>query len=268
MSKNIFLVLAALLITCSVFSATFNETEPNGCITLVDGNDPYQTLQSGDTLFGTVQLTDNEGCLYFEYTDGTEYIEDLYALNILQTGNYSIRLSHEGIQDLDLYIMDLNNELNILNPSDCGEFTCGVTCGNPEIVNVSLNPGTYIIGVSLATVYYCSSPFDASYVLSVAPFAGGDKPVVDDFSRTSPPFRLIMFGSNFESGLKVYISGSEWQNYSLVGSTGLKLKKGNALKAMFPKDGSWVPITIVNPNNESTSIEYSRYYDMWRDAGR
>jgi hypothetical protein len=264
--RIVIIILSVLFVAVPLFSSNLNEIEPNGCITLIDGSDPYQAMTSGDTLFGTIGLGDNEGCLYFQYADGDEYLEDLYVLNIAQGGNYSITLSHAGTQDLDIYIMDL--DLNVLNPEGCGDYYCGITCGTPEIVNKFLNPGMYILGVNLASVYYCSAPYDTSYVLSVAPFTGGDKPVVDSLSKAGNPFRVFIFGNTFLDGVKIYIAGTDWQNFALDGSEMIKLKKGNSLKAMFPKDGSWVPITIVNPGNVSSSIEYNRYYNMWREAGR
>lgn len=266
MLKKVFLLFAVILMACSVFSATFNETEPNGCITLIDGNDPYQALQSGDTLFGAIQISDNEGCLYFEYTDGNEDIEDLYALNVYETGDYTVMLNFAGPSDLDLFVFDLG--LNLLNGDDCGGFICGYTCGSPEIVNLTLDPGTYLIGVSLAAVYSCGALDDAGYILSVLPFSGGDKPRVTSMAKAGNPFRLLVFGNNFESDTRIFISGSEWQNLRFNGTELIKIKKGKSLKAMFPKDGSWVPITIVNSNNQSTSIEYNRLHNLWREAGR
>lgn len=269
MKAGIIAVLMLVLTGAVPFAAVLNEVEPNDCITLIDGGDAYQALQPGDSVLGLVSPGLAEGCLYFEYTDGNEYIEDLYALNIVQGGNYSISLGYTGTADLDLYLYDIADldNLRILNPADCGDFYCGVTCGNPEIVNVYLGPGVYLMGVSLSEIGSCTPPMATSYALAVGTTTGGDKPSIDSLKKAANPFRLFVYGQNFSSDTKVYISGIDWQNISFVGSEMIKLKKGNSLKAMFPKDGSWVPITIVNPGNVSTTIEYNRSTNQWYEGG-
>jgi hypothetical protein len=264
------LILVLVLITSAPLCFAANniyESEPNGCITLAGGNDSYQSLQMEDVVYGSVSTADTETCLFIPYSFGNEYIEDLYVLNVDQTGDYTLMLNYSGMADLDLFIFDL--DLNILNGGDCGQYICGFTCGNPEIVNINLNPGTYIIGVSLATLFPCNAYFfPANYILSILPFSGGEKPVVSSLSKAGEPFRVLIFGHKFLSGVKIYIDGTDWQNFALDGSDMIKLKKGSSLKAMFPKDGSWVPITIVNPGNVSTTIEYNRTHHKWRQAGR
>lgn len=266
MKKNLLITLFVLSMSLLTFGQVLTEVEPNGCITLAGGEDSYQTLYPGTTLFGDVSTSDGEGCLYFEYNGSDEYIEDLYALNISLSGYYSIALFFSGNADLDLYLMDEN--LNLLNPNECGSFHCGVTCGIPEIMNIYLNQGTYILGVSLPTVYYCYEPVQTNYVLSVSPGASpSQRPNVTSLAKASNPFRLLIFGNNLSSITKVYISGSEWVNYKIEGDELIKLKQGNILKSKFPKDGSWVPITIVNSSNQSTTILYNRTYNLWREGG-
>ncbi|MCX7830134.1 MAG: hypothetical protein N2445_03615, partial [Acidobacteria bacterium] len=81
MMKYFCFALFAVFISVANFCQSISEVEPNGCITLIGGNDQYQTLFPGTTIFGSVSNLDNEGCLYFEYSNGDEYIEDLYALD-------------------------------------------------------------------------------------------------------------------------------------------------------------------------------------------
>jgi len=265
--KRVLLIAASLLLAAvSAFSQTVNEQEPNGCITLVDGNDPYQTVYPGTGVYGSVSSSDTEGCLYFGLPGGDEYIEDLYALSIGQPGYYAVNLLFYGYVDLDLYLMDMG--LNILNPGECGNFTCGITCGNPEVFSVYLEPGTYLIGVSLATVSYCFNPGPTDYFLSVNASSNGERPVVTDIKKAGNPFRLLLFGRNFYSGMRVVINGNEWTNFTLDGTSMIKLKKGSALKAMFPKDGSWVPITVISGTDQAMTVLYNRFYNLWQEGGR
>lgn len=265
MKKTLFLLSVVLLFALTAFSQAINEVEPNGCITLVGGGDAYQTLYSGMGVYGSVSTGDTGGCLYFSYNGGDEFIEDLYAFSVTQAGYYSINLLFYGYVDADIYLMD--QDLNLLNPSECGDFTCGVTCGNPEIVNAYLYPGTYVVGVSLATVYFCFDPGPTDYFLSITAGSEGDAPVVNDISKASSPFRLLIFGDKFYSGTRVVVNGNEWTDFTIKGTNLLKLKKGNPLKAMFPKDGSWVPITIISGANRSTTVLYNRLGNAWKEGG-
>jgi PKD repeat protein len=152
-----------------------NETEPNGCITLIGGSDTPQILHPGDTVNGTVQDTDAEGCL--EDSGTGDPIEDLYGLTISQAGTYTITLSFDAGSDLDLYLV--TTDLQTLNPV-CGVTTCGLGCDNPETFEVTLDPGTYVVGVSIATVVPCESASSASYSLSVT--GGASAPVLQGYN--------------------------------------------------------------------------------------
>ncbi|MFB3851433.1 MAG: hypothetical protein ACE14Q_05865 [Acidobacteriota bacterium] len=266
MRKWFFFTIALIIFSVSTFSQSINEVEPNGCISLVDGNDQYQTLYPGTTLFGSVSTSDTEGCLYFEYSDGDEYIEDLYAVEIPSDGYYSLSLFFSGNIDLDFFLMD--EDLNVLNPDDCGSYNCGVTCGVPEMMNIYLSQGRYILGISVPTVYYCFETFSSNYVFSISNSSAPlQRPYVTSLAKASNPFRLLAFGKNLSNVTKVYISGSEWINFKLSGDELIKVKGGNSLKSKFPKDGSWVPITFVNSSNQSTTILYNRLYNMWHEGG-
>ncbi|MCX7830219.1 MAG: hypothetical protein N2445_04060, partial [Acidobacteria bacterium] len=147
-------------------------------------------------------------------------------------------------------------------------YSCGVTCGIPEVMNVYLNQGTYILGVSLPTIYYCFEPTATNYILTVsASFSPIQKPYVTSLAKAGNPFRLLIFGNNLSDVTKVYISGSEWPKFKKDGSELITLKKGAALKSRFPKDGSWTPVTLVNSSNQSVTILYNRLYNIWQEGG-
>jgi PKD repeat protein len=159
--------------------ATVSESEPNGCITVVGGSDPYQTLQSGDTLYGAALTSDLGGCLYIAHTSGNEYLEDLFALSIGSSATYTFTLSYGGSADLDLYLIGLDGGLHLLNPT-CGSEPCGATCSNPETFSVPLTVGTYVLGVNLAVVYLCSAPVDTNYTLTIT--GGSSGPVLQGYN--------------------------------------------------------------------------------------
>ena len=153
---------------------TVGEVEPNGCPTQVGGSDTLQVLTTGTTVNGSVSSSDTEGCV----TIGSDYFEDLYAVSITQSGTYTFTLSFSAGPDLDLYLLDAGN-LTILNPA-CGQGTCGITCDNPETFQVALTPGTYLLGVNLASDAPCSPESDATYALSVS--GGPSTPVLQGYN--------------------------------------------------------------------------------------
>lgn len=153
--------------------ALINEVEPNGCITLVNGSDTPQYLSPGDTVSGTVDTTDTEGCL----NDNGDVIEDLYGLTVTQSGTYTFTLDFDSGTDLDLYV--LTTDLQTLNPN-CGASICGVTCEDPETFDLALDPGTYVLGVNLATVVSCVGGTSTSYTLSVT--GGPAAPVLQGYN--------------------------------------------------------------------------------------
>jgi hypothetical protein len=150
--------------------ATVNEQEPNGCIGLVGGSDPSQTLSGGDTLYGSVSTSDTGGCLHF--TGSGDNFEDLYALSVPASASYSFTLAWPGSPDLDLLIF--NTAYQMQNPY-CGNDRCGYTCSNPESFSVTLSPGTYILAVNLATEGYCTGhpPSSVSYTLNITGGSSG-----------------------------------------------------------------------------------------------
>ncbi len=156
--------------------STLSETEPNGCISILGyGSDPYQTLLSGDTLMGHVEQADTEGCI--QDPDG-DRIEDFFVLSIGQSATYTIALTAAATTDLDLWV--LTTDLHILNPA-CGSSYCGVTCSNPEVVQLALTPGTYVLAVNLFTGGACTAPQDSSYALAITG-GGSTTPVLQGYN--------------------------------------------------------------------------------------
>ncbi|MEW6756662.1 MAG: hypothetical protein AB1347_00425 [Acidobacteriota bacterium] len=88
-------------------------------------------------------------------------------------------------------------------------------------------------------------------------------PSVTAVTKVPAPFRLRLTGSNLQNGLSVYINGALWGTTAtptLVkwkNSTQILIKKGAALKALFPS-GVAVPIRVVNPDGGETTVSYAR----------
>jgi len=93
---------------------------------------------------------------------------------------------------------------------------------------------------------------------------GDAYPGVTDIKVKKGPYRLKLFGWNFEPGSRVFIDGVEVPKATFKGSqkktgmTKLVIKKGKKLKALLP-EGQAVSITVVNPDGrESDPFSFTR----------
>jgi PKD repeat protein len=75
-------------------------------------------------------------------------------------------------------------------------------------------------------------------------------PVVSSLKKVSPPFSIVVSGSNLQSGIKVYINGQLWSGVLYKGATKLKLT-GSTLKTAVPK-GVARTFRFVNPDGGSS----------------
>ncbi len=84
-------------------------------------------------------------------------------------------------------------------------------------------------------------------------------PVVTGVTKLVNPFRLKVTGSNFKSGIQVFIGGSAtpWSNTLQKSANLLLIKKGASLKALFPK-GQGVAIELVNTDGGTATTSYTR----------
>jgi len=73
------------------------------------------------------------------------------------------------------------------------------------------------------------------------------------------PFRLKIKGENFHKDVQIFIGpdAAPWNDYSRISPSELILKKGSALKAMFPK-GVPVEIKLVNGDGGQGVITFTR----------
>lgn len=88
---------------------------------------------------------------------------------------------------------------------------------------------------------------------------GPSPPSIAGVTKAGNPFRIKIAGSNFQSGLAVYIGyeGNPWSQSSRKSDSLIVLKGGSALKAEFPQ-GQPVEIRVRNPDGGEAVTIYTR----------
>jgi hypothetical protein len=91
-------------------------------------------------------------------------------------------------------------------------------------------------------------------------------PEITGVSQQSNPFRILVSGSGFQTGLSVYLAAqaTPWPKIRLTGATELVVKGASSL---FPKDDTWVRIQVLNPDGGQAVVEYNRKQKAWRVPG-
>jgi PKD repeat protein len=100
--------------------------------------------------------------------------------------------------------------------------------------------GTFAFTVDVTDANGCTG--GAIYSIGVAP-----PPAVDLIRKVGSPFRLVVKGSNLQSGIRVFINDTEWNYLKYKSTSKIKLIGGRALKAVVPK-GVSVNFAFVNPD--------------------
>jgi alpha-tubulin suppressor-like RCC1 family protein len=78
-------------------------------------------------------------------------------------------------------------------------------------------------------------------------------PVVTLIKKVSPPFKLAVTGSNLQSGIKVYIDGTQWT--SVLWKKTTKILLAGAIKTAVPK-GTTKTFRFVNPDGGETTMTW------------
>jgi len=83
-------------------------------------------------------------------------------------------------------------------------------------------------------------------------------PVVTSMRKAGSPFRFIVMGSNFQSGIQVFIGNdaTPWPTVTQKGTTKLVIKGGASLKAKVPK-GTPTLFTFKNTDGGSATTTFS-----------
>ncbi len=148
------------------------------------------------------------------------------------------------------------------------------TAPNPPLAVNMPTPGYTPAALANGTVYYWRvSPRNScgtapacqewSFTTAVPP------PNISLVAKAGTPFRIKVYGSNLQDGLRIYINGAPWgdtTNRTLVkwkNDGYIVIKKGASLKTLFPTY-VFVPIRIVNPDGGSVTVEFDRKTKVWR----
>jgi hypothetical protein len=92
--------------------------------------------------------------------------------------------------------------------------------------------------------------------------SGGDRftflpppPVIALVKAVTPPFKLVVTGSNLQQGMRVFIEGVEWTQ--VLWKNAGKIQLTGAIKALFPK-GVTRTMRFVNPDGGEASVTWTR----------
>ncbi|MGC8763866.1 MAG: PKD domain-containing protein [Acidobacteriota bacterium] len=80
-------------------------------------------------------------------------------------------------------------------------------------------------------------------------------PVVTSMVKKSPPFKIVVNGSNLQSGIQVYINGTHWPGVSWKSTSKIVLT-GSTLKTAVPP-GTPTTFRFVNPDGGETTLTWS-----------
>ena len=118
--------------------------------------------------------------------------------------------------------------------------TSGVLSGTPAAA------GTFSFAVTVTDGAGCSG--SQNYLVTVV-----NPPVISLMKKTSPPFKLVVTGSNLQSGIRVYIDGTAWT--SVVWKNSGKIQLTGAIKTAAPK-GSTKTFHFVNPDGGEATMTW------------
>ena len=80
-------------------------------------------------------------------------------------------------------------------------------------------------------------------------------PAITLIKKISPPFKLVVTGSNLQNGIKIYIDGMEWT--SVLWKNTAKIQLTGGIQAAVPK-GITKTFRFVNPDGGETTTTWSR----------
>lgn len=80
-------------------------------------------------------------------------------------------------------------------------------------------------------------------------------PIPEALKKASPPFAIVVMGSNFQNGMKVLINGTEWASVAWKNEGKIKLAGGASLKAAVPK-GVPTQFEFVNPDGGTARVTW------------
>lgn len=135
------------------------------------------------------------------------------------------------------------------------DFGDGTTANTPSTTKIFSAAGAYDATLTVTDSSSHTARSNTIHVTAVSP------PVVDSMTKMGNPFRITVYGSNLQEGLKVYIDGRLWgdtSNSRLVkwkDENKIVIKKGHALKNSVPKSTDTV-FRFVNPDGGETTLTW------------
>ncbi len=92
--------------------------------------------------------------------------------------------------------------------------------------------------------------------LTVAVSAPVPPPVISLMKKASPPFKIVVTGSNLQDGVRLFINGIEWTNIQWKTTTKVKILGGASLKTAVPK-GVATTFRFLNPGGGEATVTWS-----------
>jgi hypothetical protein len=119
-------------------------------------------------------------------------------------------------------------------------FSVGILSGTP------LKAGNFSFTVTATDANGCAGSVNVT--LSVS-----NPPHISAIKKSSPPFKLVVTGSNLQNGVKVHVDGSMWA--SVVWKSPGKLQLTGSIKAAVPK-GTSHTFRFVNPDGGEATLTW------------
>ena len=135
-----------------------------------------------------------------------------------------------------------------------------LVAGTKFTVHSAVASQATVTGLNPAKEYrFCVAAYDREGRFSVesnsVTLKSVPPPVISTMTKAGNPFRIMVSGSNLQSGIKVFINGPEWTNKKWMSTGQLKLKGGAALKAAVPK-GTAATFRFLNPDGGEMTMAW------------
>ncbi|MEW6756902.1 MAG: VWA domain-containing protein [Acidobacteriota bacterium] len=157
----------------------------------------------------------------------------------------------------------------IIGPTGAGPgvsatFTAGVTGGDGHFTYAwNFGDGATATGASVSHAWATKAAYTVT--LTVTDGLGQtatdthavqivDPPVINSLAKKSPPFKIIVNGSNLQSGIQVFINGTQWTSVTYK-TTAKVILTGSTLKTAVPKNTP-TQFRFVNPDGGEATLTW------------
>jgi hypothetical protein len=130
------------------------------------------------------------------------------------------------------------------------DFGDGITAEEPTVTHAYTAAGNYTWSLSTTTDHQSCSVRGAANIQPVP-----NSPTIALIKKASPPFKLVVTGNSFQTGIKVYIDGVEWTSVVWKSVGKIQLTGGASLKTAVPK-GAVRTFRLVNPDFGETTTTW------------